>query len=104
MGSGAQVVVGTFYVREVFSQDVTGPRLWPGIICSRSRYTYMYILGAQAPNETQAPMGLMCCVQFQLIPMPVLYGVFLYMGITSLGGVQASYRGLSFMHSFLTFM
>src|SRR6218665_1027013 len=24
----------------------------------------------------------------QLIPMPVLYGVFLYMGITSLGGVQ----------------
>jgi len=28
---------------------------------------------------------------FQLIPMPVLYGVFLYMGITSLGGVQVSF-------------
>jgi len=25
---------------------------------------------------------------FQLIPMPVLYGVFLYMGVTSLPGVQ----------------
>jgi len=24
----------------------------------------------------------------QNIPMPVLYGVFLYMGVTSLGGVQ----------------
>ena len=24
----------------------------------------------------------------QFIPMPVLYGVFLYMGVTSLGGVQ----------------
>jgi HCO3- transporter family len=27
-----------------------------------------------------------------MIPMPVLYGVFLYMGITSLGGVQVSTR------------
>lgn len=27
-------------------------------------------------------------ILLQLIPMPVLYGVFLYMGITSLGGVQ----------------
>jgi len=27
---------------------------------------------------------------FQLIPMPVLYGVFLYMGVTSLPGVQVS--------------
>ena len=26
----------------------------------------------------------------QFIPMPVLYGVFLYMGVTSLGGVQVS--------------
>jgi len=27
----------------------------------------------------------------QFIPMPVLYGVFLYMGVTSLGGVQVNY-------------
>ena len=27
-------------------------------------------------------------VLLQFIPMPVLYGVFLYMGVTSLGGVQ----------------
>lgn len=25
---------------------------------------------------------------FQLIPMPVLYGVFLYMGVSSLKGIQ----------------
>lgn len=28
----------------------------------------------------------------QLIPMPVLYGVFLYMGITSLNGIQFMHR------------
>lgn len=27
---------------------------------------------------------------FQFIPMPVLYGVFLYMGVASLNGVQVS--------------
>ena len=30
------------------------------------------------------------CV-FQFIPMPVLYGVFLYMGVASLNGVQVSF-------------
>lgn len=31
-----------------------------------------------------------CALQF--IPMPVLYGVFLYMGVASLNGVQVSER------------
>ena len=28
---------------------------------------------------------------YKLIPMPVLYGVFLYMGVTSLSGVQVGF-------------
>jgi len=37
-------------------------------------------------------MYILCILLFllQYIPMPVLYGVFLYMGITSLGGVQVA--------------
>lgn len=31
---------------------------------------------------------VLCVLQF--IPMPVLYGVFLYMGVASLNGVQVS--------------
>ena len=30
------------------------------------------------------------CVRLQFIPMPVLYGVFLYMGASSLRGIQVS--------------
>lgn len=33
-------------------------------------------------------VNLTCVPQF--IPMPVLYGVFLYMGVASLNGVQVS--------------
>lgn len=29
----------------------------------------------------------------QFIPMPVLYGVFLYMGVASLNGVQVHFKG-----------
>jgi len=36
-------------------------------------------------------------VLMQVIPMPVLYGVFLYMGVTSLGGVQVRQLCFSFM-------
>lgn len=31
----------------------------------------------------------------QFIPMPVLYGVFLYMGVASLNGVQVSFTTLA---------
>lgn len=34
------------------------------------------------------PFIVLCAPQF--IPMPVLYGVFLYMGVASLNGVQVS--------------
>lgn len=37
------------------------------------------------PLFMQREFVFLCC---QLIPMPVLYGVFLYMGLTALGGVQ----------------
>ena len=33
-------------------------------------------------------VGKVVSVVFQFIPMPVLYGVFLYMGVASLNGVQ----------------
>lgn len=33
---------------------------------------------------------LMCFFILQFIPMPVLYGVFLYMGVASLNGVQVN--------------
>lgn len=39
------------------------------------------------------PVDVPDLVQFfcpQFIPMPVLYGVFLYMGVASLGGIQVS--------------
>lgn len=36
----------------------------------------------------------------QFIPMPVLYGVFLYMGVASLNGVQVSHQqAQGFFHS-----
>lgn len=34
------------------------------------------------------------CSVMQFIPMPVLYGVFLYMGVASLNGVQVSLSDL----------
>lgn len=34
------------------------------------------------------------CRAIQFIPMPVLYGVFLYMGVASLNGVQVSLSDL----------
>ena len=37
---------------------------------------------------------------FQYVPMPVLYGVFLYMGVTSLGGVQVRIEELIALHSY----
>jgi len=41
------------------------------------------------------------CMQF--IPMPVLYGVFLYMGVTSLGGVQVrQLYTYQFMHYYIS--
>ena len=33
---------------------------------------------------------MLIVVPFQHVPMAVLYGVFLYMGVTSLGGVQVA--------------
>jgi hypothetical protein len=40
--------------------------------------------GGQGPTQTQSKTLL----SFQYIPMPVLYGVFLYMGVASLNGIQ----------------
>lgn len=39
-----------------------------------------------------------CCSLFQFIPMPVLYGVFLYMGASSLKGIQVTHH-LEELHS-----
>lgn len=33
-------------------------------------------------------LSLILTFSLQFIPMPVLYGVFLYMGVSSLGGIQ----------------
>ena len=38
---------------------------------------------------------LTCGCVLQHIPMPVLYGVFLYMGVTSLGGIQVAFQLLT---------
>lgn len=46
---------------------------------------------------------MFCSIQY--IPMPVLYGVFLYMGVASLSGIQVYYKKIHiyffFLHNFL---
>lgn len=47
-----------------------------------------------APVKLQLHLLIAVCLM-QYIPMPVLYGVFLYMGVASLSGIQVDLRRLS---------
>lgn len=46
-------------------------------------------------NNASCFLILFCFVCLQFIPMPVLYGVFLYMGASSLKGIQVNYFTLT---------
>lgn len=59
------------------------PVTWQALSCRRGQPT-------ACPWQKPGPK-LRIPVSFQYIPLPVLYGVFLYMGVASLNGIQVRF-------------
>lgn len=47
-----------------------------------------FVQNKETKDPSQAEVQSKILLSFQYIPMPVLYGVFLYMGVASLNGIQ----------------
>lgn len=58
--------------------------------CMNSLVAFLYLISLHDGGQLIFVFLWFNLFTLQLIPMPVLYGVFLYMGITSLGDVQVS--------------